>query len=313
MEFGDGARGCWEGKCVHKEELWAARDPPTFQGKWRSWDSKEYRRNCLVKDDKYHEFPRWLRDKESACNARAAKDTVSIPESGRSPGGGNGKPFWYSCPENPMDREAWWATVHGVTKSQTWLKWLSSLRNMWTSWKRICLLYVLSPAKLIWARHCCGSKDMSKNSLILPLPRSRAEFPSPVCELHVTSNLLDLAKWWAMISRSAYKKMAASILGERSCSLSLSLSRITWSEVGVLRGDWRTEDLRAPVDSSSQLASHLSEPAWNWILCSQANLQITVASSNVFMRKPELEPSNRAALRNYEISICCFKSLSIFY
>ena len=39
-----------------------------------------------------------------------------IPGSGRSSGEGNGNPFQYSCLENPMDRGAWWATVHGVTK-----------------------------------------------------------------------------------------------------------------------------------------------------------------------------------------------------
>ena len=45
----------------------------------------------------------------------------SIPELGRSPGGGHGNPLQYSCLENPMDREAWWAIVHGVAKRQTWL------------------------------------------------------------------------------------------------------------------------------------------------------------------------------------------------
>ena len=40
---------------------------------------------------------------------------------GRSPGGGNGNPHQYSYLENPMDRGVWWATVHGVTKTQTWL------------------------------------------------------------------------------------------------------------------------------------------------------------------------------------------------
>ena len=40
----------------------------------------------------------------------------SIPGSGRSPGEGNGKPLQYSCLGNPMDRGAWWATIHGVTK-----------------------------------------------------------------------------------------------------------------------------------------------------------------------------------------------------
>ena len=43
-----------------------------------------------------------------------------------SPGEGNGNPLQYSCLENPMDRGAWWAIVHRVTKSQMWLKWLST-------------------------------------------------------------------------------------------------------------------------------------------------------------------------------------------
>ena len=48
-----------------------------------------------------------------------AGDAGLIPGSGRSPGGGNGNPLQYSCLENPMDRGAWGATVHGVAKSQT--------------------------------------------------------------------------------------------------------------------------------------------------------------------------------------------------
>ena len=54
--------------------------------------------------------------KESACNAR---DMGLIPGSGRSPGEVSGNPLQYSCLENPTDREAWGATVHGVTKSGT--------------------------------------------------------------------------------------------------------------------------------------------------------------------------------------------------
>ena len=49
------------------------------------------------------------------------RDVGSIPGSGRSPGGGNDNPLQYSCLENPMARGAWWATVHGVTKSWTQL------------------------------------------------------------------------------------------------------------------------------------------------------------------------------------------------
>ena len=51
--------------------------------------------------------------------SRFCHHPVSIPGSGRSPGEGNGNPLQYSCLENPMDRGAWWATVHGVAKSRT--------------------------------------------------------------------------------------------------------------------------------------------------------------------------------------------------
>ena len=64
--------------------------------------------------------------KELACNAGDLRDAGSIPGSGRSPVGGHGNLLQYSCLENPMDRGAWWATVHGVAKSQTQLKRLSS-------------------------------------------------------------------------------------------------------------------------------------------------------------------------------------------
>ena len=59
-------------------------------------------------------FPGGSDDKESACNAG---DPSSIPGLGRSPG--EGYPLQYSCLQKSMDRGAWWATVHGVTKSQT--------------------------------------------------------------------------------------------------------------------------------------------------------------------------------------------------
>ena len=55
--------------------------------------------------------------KSPPANEGATGDAGSIPGPGRSPGGGNGNPLQYSCLENPMDRGAWWATVHGSQKS----------------------------------------------------------------------------------------------------------------------------------------------------------------------------------------------------
>ena len=66
--------------------------------------------------------------KNQPVNAGDTRDVGSIPGSGRSPGIGNSNPLQYCCVENPMDRGAWWATVHRIAKSQTWLKRLS----MWS-------------------------------------------------------------------------------------------------------------------------------------------------------------------------------------
>ena len=62
------------------------------------------------------DFPNGAVVKNPPANAR---DTGSIPGSRRSPGGGHGNPLQNSCLENPMDRGAWQATVHGVAKSGT--------------------------------------------------------------------------------------------------------------------------------------------------------------------------------------------------
>ena len=66
-------------------------------------------------------FPVALVVKNPPSNARDIRDTSSIPGPGRFPG----NPLQYSCLENPMDRGAWWATVHRVAKSWTQLKRLS--------------------------------------------------------------------------------------------------------------------------------------------------------------------------------------------
>jgi len=60
-------------------------------------------------------LPWWPSGKESICNAG---DSGLIPESGRSPGKGNGNSFQYSCLGNPTDRAAWQAIVHGVRKEK---------------------------------------------------------------------------------------------------------------------------------------------------------------------------------------------------
>ena len=77
-------------------------------------------------------FPGGSEVKASASNAG---DLGSIPGSRRSSGEGNGNPLQYSCLENPMGGGAWWATVHGVSKSLTWLSDLTFLQGILPSQK----------------------------------------------------------------------------------------------------------------------------------------------------------------------------------
>ena len=69
-------------------------------------------------------FPGGSEVKASACNAQ---DLGLIPGLGRSPGEGYGNLLQYSCLDNPMDRGAWWAILHGVAKSRTRLNDFTSL------------------------------------------------------------------------------------------------------------------------------------------------------------------------------------------
>ena len=71
--------------------------------------------------------------KNSPASAENIRDVGSIPGWKRSPGGGRGNPLQYSCPENPMDRGPWWATVYRVAKSRTWLKQVQMHAQRWGS------------------------------------------------------------------------------------------------------------------------------------------------------------------------------------
>ena len=86
--------------------------------------------------------------KESAFNVG---DLGSIPGLGRSPGEGNGNPLQYSCLENPMDRGAWWATVHGVTKSRTRLSDFTFTLVYPNTWSKNICKQIINNSMLFFA------------------------------------------------------------------------------------------------------------------------------------------------------------------
>ena len=106
----------------HQSFQWIFRTD--FLSDWLVWspcsprDSQESSPTPQFKSISSLALPYSSNGKESACDAG---DQGSIPGSGRSSGERKYNPLQYSCLENSMEREAWWATVHGVTKSQTWL------------------------------------------------------------------------------------------------------------------------------------------------------------------------------------------------
>ena len=117
-------------------------------------------------------MPRWFSGKESTCQAGG---TCSIPESGISPGEGNGNPLQYSCLENPMDRGAWWATVHEVTSVTSYSLWP----------------YGLSPAKLLCSWDSPGKDTgVGCHALLEDLPNPGVKPVSPLAAVLPMNSLL---------------------------------------------------------------------------------------------------------------------------
>ena len=112
VSFSQGAGGGWPRPRVALPPVMRALQ--RLHGRQRGGPSKEAFEAPLEED--LGASPGDSDDKVSACNA---VDLGSIPGLGRSPGEGNGYPLQYSCLENSIDREGWWAIVHGVTKNQT--------------------------------------------------------------------------------------------------------------------------------------------------------------------------------------------------
>ena len=97
---------------------------------------------------KEYGLPRWLSEKESACNAGDTGVSGSITGLGRYPGEGNGNPLQYSCLKNPLDQETWLTTVHGVCKEYTELdmtEWLSMIKKyQFSSVQSLCCVWLFA-------------------------------------------------------------------------------------------------------------------------------------------------------------------------
>ena len=134
-------------------------------------------------------FPGGLYGKESAYSAGALG---SVPGLGRSPGERNGNPLQYSCLENPMDREAWWAIVHGVTKSQIRLSnqhksiFLNYLFILAVLVLRSCTGFSLVVTSSGYSRcsagashyggsSCCGAQALGRVGSVVAVPSSRVQ------------------------------------------------------------------------------------------------------------------------------------------
>ena len=147
-----------------------------------------------------------LKVKNLPANAEATRDMSLIPGWGRSPEGGHGNLLQYSYLENPMDRGAWRVTVHGASKSQTWLKQLSMHMHEYIpfdspTWilgydpkeavgkvcKDLCIRIFIRGCAL--ASSCCCNKLSQASWLKTPLVQQATFFLEPlrVCGLAPSS------------------------------------------------------------------------------------------------------------------------------
>ena len=120
---------CWRKKKVtHSSFLPGESNGQRSLAGYSSWSQKSQTRlrDYTTATIVFTGLPWWLSSKEFSCSVGAAGDVGSIPGSGGSPGGRHSNSLQYSCLENPMNRGAWQAIVHKVTKSQAQLKRLST-------------------------------------------------------------------------------------------------------------------------------------------------------------------------------------------
>ena len=129
--------------------------------------------------------------KNPPANAEDVRDASLIPGSGRFPGEGNGSPLQYSCLENPMDRGAWWATVHRVAKSWTRL-------SDFTFTKLETENYQGFPGGSEGKASACNAGDLGS---IPGSGRSPGEGNGNPLQCSCLENPMDGGAWWATVHR----------------------------------------------------------------------------------------------------------------
>ena len=107
--------------------------------------------------------------KNLPANAGDTGDVNSVTESGRSPEGGNGNPPQYSCLENPINRGAWWITVHRVAESQTQLSIWAHTQQLWSP----CELFYKRGSVSAWQCHLLTLLDCHWVCAVQSLSRVR--------------------------------------------------------------------------------------------------------------------------------------------
>ena len=159
--------------------------------------------------------------KNSAASAGDVRDVDSVPGLGRSPGGGHGNSLQCSCLENPMYRGVWRVTVHGITKSQTWLK-----------------------------RHKSVSQGVHDSKMSLVILSLIQYFGHLMCRIDSSGKDSDAGKYWRQEEKGATEdEMVGCITNSMDMDLSKLWELMMTGKLGVLWSmrsqivghDWATE------------------------------------------------------------------------
>ena len=183
-------------------EAWSA----TVHGVIKSWNWTE-RLNWT--DDVIWGFPGGASGKEHPCQCKKHKRLVFNPWVRKNPRRRVWQPFQFSCLENPMDRGAWWAIVHGVTKSQTWPSNKERGPLTYTSVSRLFFFLYWHPVYYIQRKTETLQEDLKTNYTAWATGGRIKKFksscnillPLPIRGLLQTQNLIAMVKFYLFQTR----------------------------------------------------------------------------------------------------------------
>ena len=286
---------------------------------------------CNCSHNKFILFPAGNSGKESTRQCRRCD-----PGSGRSSGGGNGNPLQYACMENTMDRGAWYARVHRVTKSHTQLKYLKCTNAfscqvflfLWLKWIDWPIWYNQNQLASFWLKHLVASnRNTSKQRFFSPREKESGPgkwmglvSPWRIPWIEEPGGLQRVEPDWAINTYTRENKKCYGS-NDKTCGETLvnpprsphsseqqGLCGEVWAAVGAVRGPWRACNHCGAARILWLKLKNWGHPSGRCCLCKSRVLLHLIPTPLGSLRKPLGTGNMEMALHNlgcfrYQVSL----------